>query len=59
MEEESGQLHPLSDTREAEDGLQDTTEERVDRGFSEESLGGPFGLLTCVLAPLQLAGFLS
>lgn len=28
------------------------------KGFSEESLGGPFGLLTCVLAPLQLAGLL-
>lgn len=55
---ESGELHPLSHTQEMEDGLQDTTEERAGKGFLEESFDGPFGLLSCVVDPPQLADLL-
>lgn len=58
LEEESGKLHPLSNTQETEDGLQDTTEERAGKGFLEESFDGPFGLPSCVVDPLQLADLL-
>lgn len=46
FEEESVKLHPLSNTQEMEDGLQDTREERADKGFLEESFAGLFGLLS-------------
>lgn len=41
-----------------EDGLQDTREERADRGFLEESFAGLFGLLSWVADLLQLTDFL-
>lgn len=50
-------IHSLN-AQEMEDGLQDTTEERGGKGFLEESFDGPFGLLSCVAGPLQLADLL-
>lgn len=58
MEEESSKLNALFKTQETEDGLQDTTEERAGKGFLEESFDGSFGLLSCVVDPLQLADLL-
>lgn len=58
LEEESGKLHPLSSAQEMEDGLQDSTEERAGKGFLEESLDGPFGLLSWAVDSLQLADLL-
>lgn len=58
LEEESGKLHPLSSAQEMEDGLQDSTEERAGKGLLEESLDGPFGLLSWAVDSLQLADLL-
>lgn len=46
-----------SPTSRVEDGLQDTTEEKG-KGYSGEALDSLFGLLSCVLDPLQLTGLL-
>jgi len=40
-------------------GLQDTTEGRAGKGILEESFDGPFGLLSRLAGPLQLAGLAS
>lgn len=50
-------IHSLN-TQEREDGLQDTTEERAGKAILEESFHGSFGLLSCMIDPLQLADLL-
>lgn len=55
LEEESGQLHPLSNIQEAEDGLQDTKEKRVFRGVLRWPIW-PAHLCACPSAARWLAG---
>lgn len=50
-------IHSLN-AQEMENGLQDTTEERAGKAILEESFDDPFGLLSCVIDPLQLADLL-